>query len=63
MKVLKKAAIALALLAAPAANAQVFEVIHADVEKGGFELEVLNGLTLSDVAVGDERSAHEIAFS
>lgn len=42
--------------------AQVFEVIHPDVVEGGFELEILNGVVLSDVANGDERSAHEIAI-
>lgn len=45
------------------AGAQVFEVIHPDVVKGGFELEVLNGVTLSGVEDEDERSAHEIAIA
>ncbi|WP_417518537.1 hypothetical protein [Minwuia sp.] len=51
------------ILLGAGAQAQVFEVIHPDIEKGGFEFESLNGLTLSDVAPGDERSAHELAFS
>ncbi|WP_109796299.1 hypothetical protein [Minwuia thermotolerans] len=50
-------------LAVGSANANVFEVIHADVEKDGFEFESINTLTLSDVAAGDEKSVHEIAFS
>lgn len=56
------AAAALALAVTPA-SAEVFEVIHADVEEDGFEFELLNGLTLSEVAPGDERSVHEIAFA
>jgi hypothetical protein len=56
------AAACLVLSAAPAA-AQVFEVIHPDVDHGGFELEFLNGLALGGVPGGDERSAHEIALS
>lgn len=55
--------LAAGMLFAAGAQAQVFEVIHPDIEEDGFEFEVLNGLTLSGVAVGDERSAHEIAFS
>jgi len=44
------------------APAQVFEVIHPDVVKGGFEVEVLNGVVLDDIARGEERSVHEIAI-
>ena len=44
------------------ANATVFEVIHPDVVKGGFEIEVLNGVRLDDVPDGEEFSAHEFAF-
>lgn len=51
-----------ALLPLPSA-AQVFEVIHPDVVEGGFEFEILNGVTLDDVEEGEERSAHEIALA
>jgi len=54
--------VACLLLASPGAGAQVFEVIHPDVEKGGFEFELLNGVTLNDVEGGEERSVHEIAL-
>lgn len=54
--------IAAAMLPA-AGNAQVFEVIHPDVERGGFELEVLGGVTLGGVATGDERAAFEVGLS
>ncbi|MEM9010300.1 MAG: hypothetical protein AAGE18_03680 [Pseudomonadota bacterium] len=53
---------AAAFYAAPGA-AQVFEVIHPDVEKGGFEFEVLQGFVLENVEDGEERSAHEIAIA
>jgi len=53
---------AAAVLSAPA-DAQVFEVIHPDVERGGFELEVLGGATLAGVATGDERAAFELGLS
>jgi hypothetical protein len=46
-----------------ASQAQVFETIHPDVVKGGFELEMLNGVKLDDVERGDERSVHEIALA
>ena len=42
--------------------AQVFEVIHPEVDEGGFELESLNGVTLDSLEDGEERSAHEIAI-
>ncbi len=42
-------------------SAQVFEVIHPEVEKGGWEVEALNGIVLDDVEDGDERSVHEFA--
>lgn len=48
--------------AAGPVSAQIFEVIHPDVDRGGFELEALNGLILDDVAEGEERSAHEFAL-
>lgn len=51
----------LALQAAPV-QAQIFEVIHPEVEKGKFELEVLTGVTLSNVEEGGERSAYEFAL-
>lgn len=53
----------LAAFAASPATAQVYEVIHPDIQPGGFELEILNGVTLSDVETGDERAAHELAIS
>ncbi len=58
------AALAAAFWIVPAAtaSAQVFEVIHPDVDKGGFEFESLNGVSFGDVDTGDERSAHEIAL-
>lgn len=55
-------AAAFVLVGASQAFAQVFEVIHPDVEQGGFELESLNGVTLGNVEAGEERSAHELAF-
>jgi hypothetical protein len=44
------------------AAAQVFEVIHPDVEKGGFEFGSLNGIVLDNLETGEERSAHEVAL-
>lgn len=44
-----------------AAQAAVFEVIHPEVDKGEVEIEVLNGIGISNVEDGDERSAHEFA--
>lgn len=62
MKKFSLPAILVAALAfAPDAKAQVFEVIHPDVEKDQFELEALNGLVLSDVANGEERYVLELA--
>lgn len=56
--------LAVAMLLLPMiAHAQVFEVIHPDVERGGFELEVLGGTSLAGVASGDERAAFEIGLS
>ena len=43
-------------------SAEVFEVIHPDVEEGGIELEVLNALVLEDVETGEEQSIHEFAI-
>ena len=45
-----------------AAQAGVFEVIHPETEKGEVEIEVLNGIGLSDVDDGEERSEHEFAI-
>lgn len=57
-------ALAAGLLLSPmAANAQVFHVIHPHIVEGGFELEVLNGVSVGSVQEGEERSAHEIALS
>ena len=53
----------LAALAVSPAKAQVYEVIHPDIDPGGFELEILNGVTLSDVETGEEQAAHELAIS
>lgn len=55
-------AAALLVGAASQANAQVFEVVHPDVVRNGFELEFLNGVRLDDVPDGEEFSAHEIAL-
>lgn len=44
-------------------RAQVFEVIHPDIVKGGFEIEILNGFVLDSVEEGDERTAHELAIA
>ena len=41
--------------------AQVFEVIHPDIDKGGVEVEVLSGFVLEDVDGGEEQSAYEFA--
>ncbi|MEM8837206.1 MAG: hypothetical protein AAGE89_03870 [Pseudomonadota bacterium] len=43
------------------AQAGIFEVIHPDVSKGEVEIEALNGIGISDVEDGDERSVHEFA--
>ena len=43
------------------AQAQVFEVIHPEVEKGGWEVEALNGVVLDDVEDDEEKSVHEFA--
>ena len=53
----------LAAFAASPATAQVYEVIHPDIDPGGFELEILSGATLSDVETGEEQAAHELAIS
>ena len=53
---------AFAGLVSTSAQAQVFEVIHPEVEKGSFEFELLNGIRMDSVDAGDERSAHEIAL-
>lgn len=47
---------------APHAGAQVFEVIHPDVEQGQFELEALNGLGLGSIDHGEERYVLELAL-
>jgi len=56
------AGLVLATTAAAPAAAQVFEVIHPEVERGAFEFEQLNGFRLDSVETGDERSGHEIAL-
>ena len=62
MTAIRAAAATLALLAfAPDAKAEVFEVIHPDVEEGGVEVEILNAVILEDVGAGDEQSIHEFA--
>ncbi|MEM8823185.1 MAG: hypothetical protein AAGF30_06210 [Pseudomonadota bacterium] len=55
-------AVVIATFLAGAAQAQVFEVIHPDVEKGEFELEVLTGVTLEDVDDDEEQSAYEFSI-
>ena len=55
------APLAFAVFFANAAQAQVFEIIHPDVEQGEVELEVLSGVILEDVEEGEERSAYEFA--
>lgn len=55
-------AAALAVALAGQAHAQVFEVIHPDVEEGQLEFEVLNTVVLDGIAVGDERTVHEVAL-
>jgi len=65
MRMIRAALIAAACamgLAGPA-TAQVFEVIHPDVRKGGMEFESLNGISLGSVEGGEERSAHEFAVA
>lgn len=47
---------------APRAEAQVFEVVHPDVEKGQFEFEALNGLGLGSINNGEERYVLELAL-
>ncbi|MEB3225700.1 MAG: hypothetical protein VKJ86_07835 [Synechococcus sp.] len=47
---------------ATSAQAQVFEIIHPDVDKGKFKLEVLSGVTLSEVEDGEEAAAFEFAL-
>ncbi|PWE30474.1 hypothetical protein DDZ14_15655 [Maritimibacter sp. 55A14] len=48
---------------APPAAAQVFELIHPEVERGSFELEILSGARLDSVPAGDERGALELALA
>ncbi len=55
------AALVIPAMISPAA-AQVFEVIHPDVDQGSFKFELLQGVTTDDIEVGEERSAHEIAI-
>ncbi|MEM8776697.1 MAG: hypothetical protein AAGF53_16810 [Pseudomonadota bacterium] len=43
------------------AQAQVFEVIHPDVDQGEVELELLTGFVLENVDDGEEQSAYELA--
>ncbi len=61
----KIAAVMAALLATPTSLAHaggIFEIIHPEVEEGKAEVEVLSTIILSNVATGEERSVHEIAF-
>lgn len=55
------AAVGVAAFNASYAGAGVFEVIHPDVKKGQIEIESLNGVGLSNVEDGEERSVHELA--
>jgi len=48
---------------AGAAQAGPYEVIHPDIQAGGFELEWLNSVVVSKVHHGDELSEHEIGLS
>ncbi len=50
------------LTLASAARAQVFEIIEPDVEQGGFEIEALSGVVLSDVAGDQDRAGHEFSL-
>ena len=43
-------------------RAQVLEVIHPEVEKGGFEVELLSGVRLDSVDAGDEKGVYEFAI-
>ncbi len=45
------------------AQAQVFEVIEPDVERGEVEIEFLTGVVMSEVEEGGNRAAHEFALS
>ena len=63
MKRLAPLALSASILAfTPGTQAQVFEVIHPDVEEGQFELEALNGLALGSVDAGEERYVLELAL-
>lgn len=55
------AALALSVFTQPAGS-QVFQVIHPEIQAGGFEFEVLSGIVLDSVAQGEERSVHEVAL-
>ena len=55
-------ALATAMIASHASAGGVFEVIHPDVDHGGFELEILNGFALENVDSGEEESVHEFAL-
>ncbi len=53
---------ALLLLAPPALAEGAFHVVHPGVERGAFELESLNAVSLGSVPGGEERSLHELAL-
>ncbi|WP_339949673.1 hypothetical protein [uncultured Albimonas sp.] len=64
MTILRSLAPAALLLlpAAPALAEGAFHVVHPGVERGAFELESLNAVSLGHVADGEERSVHELAL-
>ncbi len=44
------------------AQAQVLEVIHPEIEKGGYEVELLGGVRLDNVPAGEESGVYEFAI-
>ena len=56
------ASLAASIATAPAHAGGIFEIIHPEVEEGKAEFEILNTVILGDVAAGEERSVHELAF-
>ncbi|MCA1777376.1 MAG: hypothetical protein LC676_17730 [Loktanella sp.] len=56
------AGLALGVLAAGPGHAQVLEVIHPEIEKGGFEVELLSGVRLDSVDSGEEKGVYEFAI-
>ncbi|MEL7467889.1 MAG: hypothetical protein AAFN27_05525 [Pseudomonadota bacterium] len=59
---LASVALCAATLIASPAHAQIFEVIHPDVEEGGIEFEILNTIIADSIDAGEERSVHEFAI-